>query len=301
MNIAIVGAGALGLYYGALLQRGGHDVRFLLRRDYEAITSTGIRVYSINGDFVLPEVSGFRRPEEIGVVDLVVIGLKTWANDQYAALVGPLVGTGTKILTLQNGLGNEEQLADLFGAARIYGGVAYLGANRGAPGTVHHLAAGRIILGAMLAEHTRDATQLAELFSAAGVTCTAVTDIARARWEKLVWNIPFNGLCALVQRPVDVLLAHAGTQELVLKIMREVIAAANAQELTEPIPLEYADELLEFTRAMPTSYRPSMQIDRAEGRPLELEALIARPLAAGRARGVEMPLTAALSALLDLP
>ena len=300
MKIAVVGSGALGLYYGALLQRSGNDVRFLVRRDYEAIRKNGLHVRSINGDFHLPEVACYLRSEDIGPVDLVVIGLKTWANDRYPELVGPVVGRETMLLTLQNGLGNEERLAELFGAERVYGGVAYLGANRGEPGTVCHLAAGRIILGALLEQNRGQATELAGLFMTAGVPCQAVDDIRRARWEKLVWNIPFNGLCALMQRPVDQLLAHEKTTGIIHRIMLEVIAAANAQGLREPIPEAFADEMITFTRAMTASYQPSMQIDRAEGRPLELEALFARPIAAGQAGKVTMPLTAALYALLDL-
>ena len=107
MRIAVVGAGALGLFYGALLQRGGNDVKFLLRRDYDDIVQGGLQVHSLDGDFHLPLVAGFRQAEEIGIVDLVVIGLKSWANDHYPELVGPLVGPATMILTLQNGLGNE--------------------------------------------------------------------------------------------------------------------------------------------------------------------------------------------------
>ncbi len=300
MRIAMVGSGALGLYYGALLQRGGNDVCFLLRRDYDAIRRDGLRVHSIHGDFYLPSVAGFRHSGEIGVVDLVVVGLKTWSNDRYHELVGPLVGPATMILTLQNGLGNEERLAELFGAHRLHGGVAYLCANRGEPGTVHHLGAGRIVLGALLAENADRAESLAELFRSVGVPCHGVDDIMRARWEKLVWNIPFNGLCALMQRSVGELLASPKVTETIRGIMAEVIAAANAQGLREPIPEVYAEEMIAFTRAMDPTYRPSMQLDRMEGRPLELEALLAKPLMAGKARGLALPLITALYALLDL-
>lgn len=298
MRIAVVGAGALGLYYGAMLQRGGNDVRFLLRRDYEAITARGLTVYSCGGDFHLESVAGFRSPAEIGIVDLVVVGLKAFANDRFAELIGPLVGGGTQVLTLQNGLGNEEALAALFGPERVLGGVAFLCSNRGEPGVVHHLGAGRIQVGTFLPERQAAAERVAALFSNAGVECVAVPDLRRARWEKLVWNIPFNGSCALTLQPVDALLANQRSRPIIREMMVEVITAANAQPLLSPIPETFADQMISFSVGM-GPYRPSMLIDRQEGRPLEMSAIFYRPLDAGQAAGVPLPRVATLAALLD--
>src|SRR5512137_804301 len=263
MRIAIVGAGALGLYYGALLQRGGEDVSFLLRTDYDAITASGLKVFSVNGDFDLPRVQGYRTPEEIGTVDLVLVGLKTFANTSFAGLITPLVGEGTQILTLQNGLGNEEALAGLFGAERIIGGVAFLCSNRGEPGTVHHLGAGRVIIGEYQPHDGTRLERLADLFRGCSIECRTTGDLKKARWEKLVWNIPFNGLCALLLQTVDRLLAVPATRELVRELMLEVIQAANVQGLAQPVPDAFADSMLAFTDQMGV-YRPSMQIDREE-------------------------------------
>jgi len=298
MRIAIVGAGALGLYYGALLQRNGHDLHFLLRRDFDAITRDGLKIFSIHGDFTLPQVQGYRQAKEIGAVDLVLVGLKTFANDHYAELITPLIGERTQILTLQNGLGNEETLAELFGAERIIGGVAFLCANRGAPGEVHHLGEGRIVLGEYQPGGQWRLDRLVEIFSKSGVDCRATGDLKRARWEKLVWNIPFNGLCALLQQPVNLLLAPKSSRRLVRELMLEVIAAANAQGLTHPIAESYAERMLEFTDNM-GEYKPSMQIDRAEGRQLEIAAIFAAPLDYGRRKGVAMPRVEMLATLLE--
>lgn len=297
MKIAVIGAGALGLYYGALLQRSGMDVRFLLRRDFEAISRNGLKVFSIHGDFFLPNVQGYRDPEEIGTVDLVLVGLKAFANDRYDNLIRPLLGERTQILTLQNGLGNEEALADLFGAERIIGGVAFLCSNRGEPGEVHHLGAGRIILGEYMRCDNGRIEQLSDMFRKAGVDCRTTDDLKRARWEKLVWNIPFNGLCALLLQPVNTLLAYEATRILVRELMVEVIAAANVQGLLSPIPESFADSMLEFTDAM-GEYRPSMQIDREEGRHLEICAIFETPLAYGTRKGIDMPRVGMLAALL---
>lgn len=298
MRIAIVGAGALGLYYGALLQRSGEDVHFLLRRDYDAVVRDGLKVFSVNGDFTLPRVRGYRAPEEIGAVDLVLVGLKTFANDGYAGLIGPLLGDGTQILTLQNGLGNEEALAALFGGERIIGGVAFLCSNRGEPGEVHHLGAGRIVLGEFQRRDPARVERLAAMFVRAGVDCRATDDLKRARWEKLVWNIPFNGLCALLQQPVNTLLVRDACRGLVRELMLEVIAAANAQGLASPIAEGYADSMLEFTDNM-GEYRPSMQIDREEGRQLEIGAILRVPQEYGGRQGVAMPRVEMLATLLE--
>ena len=298
MKIAIVGAGALGLYYGALLQKSGQEVHFLLRRDYQAIRAKGLQVCSINGDFSLPQVNAHQTPTTIGAVDLVLVGLKTFANSAYADLITPLVGAGTRILTLQNGLGNEEALATLFGNERVLGGVAFLCSNRGEPGVVHHLGAGRIIIGEHQATDRAALDTLAHHFCGAGIDCRATDDLKRARWEKLVWNIPFNGLCALLEQSVDQLLAQTACRQLVKELMLEVIAAANRQGLLQQIRPDYADTMLEFTDNMGV-YKPSMQIDREEGRPLETAAIFRAPLAFGARQGIPMPRVEMLATLLE--
>lgn len=298
MKVAIVGAGALGLYYGALLQKSGIETHFLLRRDYEAIVNNGLRVYSLNGDFHLPNLNAWRTPAEIGAVDLVIVGLKTFANSSYQELIAPLLKNNTRILTLQNGLGNEEALADLFGAERIMGGVAFLCSNRGEPGTVHHLGAGRIVLGEFVRGDGERLEQLAGMFCRSGVDCKTSGDLKRARWEKLVWNIPFNGLSALLLQSVDSLLAVSATRKLVREIMLEVITAANGQGLSADIPEKFADSMLEFTDNM-GEYRPSMQIDREEGRALEIGSIFRVPLKFAAEKGVTMPRVEMLATLLE--
>jgi 2-dehydropantoate 2-reductase len=298
MKIAIVGSGALGLYYGALLQRGGHEVHFLLRKDYDAIMGSGLRVHSINGDFYLPSISGHNTSDTIGKVDLVVVGVKTLANSGLFDLIKPMIGADTQILTLQNGLGNEEFLANLFGSDRIMGGVAFLCSNRGEPGHVHHLAAGWIIMGEYQKNDNMRLERIASVFSTSGIECRTTGDLRKARWEKLVWNIPFNGLCSLMQQPVNQLLKVAGCRKLVRDLMVEVISAANVQKLSQAIPETYADDMLEFTDGMGV-YKPSMQIDREEGRELEIQAIFRVPLQYGLQHGVSMTRVEMLAVLLE--
>ena len=299
MRIAMVGSGALGLYYGAMLQRGGHQLSFLLRRDYDAIMAKGLQVTSPNGDFHLEKVNGFRRSDEIGEVDLVVVGLKTFANHRLVELCAPLMKhRGTVVLTLQNGLGNEEILADAFGAERVLGGIAFLCSNRGEPGTVHHLDQGRIRIGELGPGISARLERLQEVFEGCGIPCEAVADLRKARWEKLVWNIPFNGLCALLQKTTEDLLGSAEMTGEVEAIMHEVVAAGNAQGLSVPIDgPAFVARMLEVTRGM-GPYRPSMMVDRLEKHPLEIESIYRLPLLRASSRGIAMPKTTLLCAEL---
>jgi 2-dehydropantoate 2-reductase len=193
MKVAVVGCGAVGSYYGACLARAGHQVHFLLRSDYEVVRRKGVFIRSPQGDFHVHPAAA-RSPEEIGLADLVVIGLKTTANAQFGNLLPPLVGPATAVLTLQNGLGNEEQLARWFSATQILGGLCFVCSNRVEPGVIHHIAHGRIALGEFRRRPEPRTHAIAEAFQGAGVPCRVTDDLERTHWEKLVWNIPFNGL-----------------------------------------------------------------------------------------------------------
>jgi len=300
VRIAIVGAGALGLFYGSLLQRAGEDVHFLLRRDFAAISARGLAVESINGNFHLQPVNCYTDSAAIGPVDLVLIGLKTFNNSQMNRLVAPLVDHQTTILTLQNGLGNEETLAQQFPSGQVMGGIAFLCANRGEPGTVRHLGQGAIRIGHFQGRKNATGEAIVRLFRQAGIDCEYVDDLLKARWEKLIWNIPFNGLCALTDKTVSELLGHPPSRQLIIDIMHEVAESANAQELSSRIDAEpFIQKMIAATETM-SGYRPSMMIDRQEGRPLELEAIYRLPLQRATERNVATPSIRMLHALLDL-
>jgi len=317
VKIGVIGCGALGSYYGAKLCRDGQEVHFLLRSDYEAVRRRGVRVLSPEGDFhVQPGCA--RDPAEIGFCDLVLIGLKTTANREFARLITPLVAPHTAILTLQNGLGSEAQLAALFGAEKILGGLCFVCLNRLEPGVIAHLAHGKIVLGEYRGWPEPRTHNLASLIRHAGVPCKVTDNLERTHWEKLVWNIPFNGLgvasaagldaLAAVPRstlPVppplrpclssDQLLADPQWHQLVRELMLEVIAAANALGLA--IPESLADRQITNTLEM-GAYRASTLIDFARGQPLELETLFLEPLRQAQKAGVSAPRLAALCEVL---
>lgn len=315
MKIAVVGCGAVGSYYGAMLSRAGEEVHFLLRTDYDAVRRNGVFIRSSAGDFkVHPRCA--RTPEEIGAADVVLIALKTTANGQFPKLLPPLVGSSTAVVTLQNGLGNEERLAELFPIEQILGGLCFVCLRRSEPGLIQHTDHGLVVLGEFQRRSEPRTHALAAALQRARVPCKITNDLARAHWEKLVWNIPFNGLGVAGSAgydtvaggaplqlsggraaclTTDTLLGEPRWELLVRELMREVIVAANA--LGHPIPLSVADEMIERTRTM-GAYKASTLLDFELGRPLELESLFLEPLRQARQAGLATTRLAALCEVL---
>lgn len=288
--IAVVGAGAVGCYYGARLAQHGHAVHLLLRGDYDAVRHGGLSVRSKDGDFALSpqQIHAHADPHAMPRVDLVVVALKSTSNDLYEPLIRPLISNGTAVLTLQNGLGNEDRLAQLFGRERVLGGIAFTCINRTGPGAIHHIDHGLIRLGEFAPDAAPPgrAERIAAMFRDSRVPCEPVPDLHKARWEKLVWNVPFNGLGAVMDLATDRLLATPAGRELVAGIMHEVVAAAraNGANVSEAI----VQKMIDNTATM-GAYLSSMQIDRREGRPLEIEAILGEPLRRAESRGVPTP------------
>jgi 2-dehydropantoate 2-reductase len=315
MKVAVVGCGAVGSYYGAKLARAGRHVHFLLRSDYAVLSGGEVEVRSPDGNFrVRPGYA--RLPEEVGPSDVVLIGLKTTANHTFQDLLPPLVSATTLVVTLQNGLGNEEQLARLFAPSQIAGGLCFVCLNRLKPGLIQHIAHGLIVLGRFRARPDERLKAVEEAFRAAGVPCSLTDDLARAHWEKLTWNIPFNGLGVagaagyeavmsgriLPERTIgrclttDRLLAEPRWERVVRELISEVVEAGRALGLGMSPSL--ADEQIGRTRSM-GPYKASTLLDFEQGKELELNSLFLEPLRQARSAGVETPRLAALCEVLQ--
>ncbi|MBG89334.1 MAG: 2-dehydropantoate 2-reductase [Verrucomicrobiales bacterium] len=315
MKIGIVGCGALGCYYGAMLGRDGHDVHFLLRSDFDVVKRRGVSIKSPNGDFNFRPIPA-RIPEQIGPCELVLIGLKTTANDRFAELIPPLVDSKTAVMTLQNGLGNEDALANLFPREQILGGLCFVCLNRTKPGQVQHIAHGKIVMGEFAGWPEPRTHGICTAIKHAGVPCIVTAKLERAHWEKLIWNIPFNGLGVAgaagfeacisgevtdansVSEPVatDVLLASEKWESLVRELMNEVIATGQANGFE--IDPKLAEKNIEATRVM-GAYRASTLIDFERGLPLELDALFLEPLKRAKQVGVDTPRLESLCEVLQ--
>ncbi len=286
-SVAVVGSGAIGLYYGGRLAVAGEDVKFLMRSDLEVIARDGLKVVSAHGDFELARVQAYRTPEEIGPVDLVIVAWKTTANHELARILPPLLHAGTQVLTLQNGLGNCETLAEIVGPERVLGGLCFVCINRISPGLVSHSAGGRMTVGEMQPDENGRVLEIERRFQAAKIQAVAVENLEKSQWEKLIWNIPFNGL-SVAEGGVttDVLLASQEIEAEIRGLMSEVIAAANAQGLG--LSADLIDSNIDRTRPM-GPYRTSSMIDFVEGREVEVTPIWREPLRRAGLAGVAMP------------
>lgn len=289
MRIAIIGSGSVGCLYGARLARIGHDVHFLMRRDLEAVRRNGLTIRSCDGDFHLA-AQAHGRPEEIGEADLVLCSLKTTALDDAERLIRPCVGPRTDVVALMNGLGVEDRFVEWFGPDRVFGGLAFVCINRGEPGIVHHYGYGRVMFGHWQNDLAR-ARRIADLFEAAGFETSVAPSLLRARWEKLVWNIPFSTLTVSAGAVTTAqIMEHPGLRELALHLMEETIAAGNAQLPPEQrmIPGPLIDKMFANTSTM-GAYRPSMLVDYTERRALEVESILGEPVRRAERLAVPVP------------
>lgn len=286
-TIAIVGAGAVGTYYGARLGLSGADVRFLMRSDLNAVRERGaVLIREEAGTLELRPAAAFGSTQEIGPVDLAIVTLKATANAQLPKLLPPLLHAETSVLTLQNGLGSDEFIAGIVGARRVLGGLAFIASTRTAPGEVTCYHPGSITLGRFGGAPDARVYALADQFGSAGVTIRIANDLLEARWRKLIWNVPFNGLAVAHDLTTNYLCSEPILAEEVWLLMREVQNAA--AEFGYTIPDEYLEQQFNVTPPM-GAYQPSSLVDFRAGREVEIEAIWGEPLRRARAVGLQMP------------
>src|ERR1043166_9395741 len=292
LRIVVVGAGAIGCYYGAKLAHHGGDVHFVMRGDTTEIRRRGIRIRGGGEDLRVPDVRLSSSTNEIGPCELVLVAVKTTANEDLLRLIPPLLHEKTMLLTLQNGFGNEEFLAENFGAERVLGGLCFVCLIRTSPGVIEHYDQGHVALGEFNRRPEPRTREVAGEFKRSGVICDVVENLALERWREVVWNIPFNGL-SIAAGGIDTaaILSDHHLRAECLALMDEVIVAANACGF--PLPAAAALEQVKRTELM-GAYKPSTLIDFEAGRPLEIEAIWGEPLRRARLAGAFTPRMQAL-------
>lgn len=298
INILIVGAGAIGGFYGALLAKAGAKVSVACRSEYNLIEQSG---YSIESR----DLGGWRfRPQHVlrhsedypEQADYVVLCTKAIDVSENLELIRPAVSNNTAIVFIQNGVETEQAFIDAFPGNEIISGLAFICCNRTGPGQIAHLAYGRLTLGSLTNTTSPKAEQLGAFFNAAGIECRITDDIIGARWQKCIWNAPFN--------PLSVLSGGLATQDilntqepLVRGIMQEIAAIASA--CGHPLPEDIIERNIANTHTMPP-YKTSMLLDYEQGRSMETEAILGNAVHAARREGINCPHLETLYALMKL-
>ena len=286
-RIAVVGSGAIGLYYGGKLAHAGHDVHFLIRGELDEVRRNGLTVRGRGENFTVEKVNCYNSTDEIGPSDLVLVAVKATSNKEIVDLIPPLLHERTMLMTLQNGLGNEEFLAEHFGAERILGGLCFICLNRISRTIIERFDFGHIVIGEYGRSPQKRTEEIAMVFTASEIKCSVAEDLALERWRKLVWNIPFNGL-SILAGGVDTaaILSDEDLRRATVALMEEVIVAANKNG--HALPASVAADQMRRTEEM-NPYKPSTLLDFESAKPLEIEAIWGEPLRRAAAAGAPTP------------
>jgi 2-dehydropantoate 2-reductase len=299
MRIAVVGAGAVGGYYGARLAQAGHDVALIARgANLEAIRTRGLRLRSAAGELVV-SVRAESDPALVGPVDLVVLAVKTYSNPQALPLVPPLVGPGTAVLPLQNGVDSADQLAVLVGEAPVLAGTTYIGATLVEPGVINYVGTvRRIVFGEAFGERvvTGRVSRIREILAAADIQAEEAADSRVPIWEKFIFLAPIAALTTAARLPIGPAWAQPAFREAFDAAMAEVEALARHAGV--PVAADVRAQKLRYLDVSPPTMRSSMMVDITSSRPLELDALVGTVVRRGRAAGIPTPVMAALYGVL---
>lgn len=291
MRIAIFGTGGVGGYFGGRLAQTGADVVFIARGQHlEAMRQHGLKIDSIKGDFVVHPIQATDDPEEIGSVDVVLVGVKAWQVLEAAQAMRPLVGSETYVVPLLNGVEAPTQLAEILGTQHVLGGLCGCISFIAGPGHIRHVGADPFIqFGELDNRHSKRVENLRDICAqATGVTVEIPSDIHVAMWRKFLLVASWSGIGSITRAPLGTFLGLPGTRKMLQEVMQEIFSIAHARDID--LPKDVIGKTLAFLDSLPPSGTASMQRDIIEGRPSELEAQTGAAVRLGQEAGVTTPL-----------
>jgi 2-dehydropantoate 2-reductase len=297
MKIGIVGAGGVGGYYGGQLARVGTEVGFVARGEHlAAIREGGLRVRTPDEDFTV-SVAASDDPAEIGACDAVLFCVKSYDTESAAALLDPLLEPGTAVVSLQNGVDNEEKIAARIGAEHVLGGASFILAHIAEPGVVERTGSvQRILFGELDGSQTDRSDRLLAACRAAGIDAYLTDDIRRVLWDKYAFLCALAGLTAVTRVPIDKLMRVPETRELFRQMVREAVLVAQAEGVD--LGDEIVDEKAEFAASLEPGSFSSLHHDLISGRRLELDALHGELVRRASRHNLSVPVTAIVYAFL---
>jgi len=289
MRIVIFGTGGVGGYFGGRLAQAGDDVTFIARGEHlRAIKANGLRVDSSSGDFVVKPAKATDNVSEVGETELVILGVKAWQVPEAARAMKPLVGPGTTVLPLQNGVDAVSQLVDELGRAAVVGGLCRIVSYVVEPGHIRHAGfAPTIIIGELDDQRTERIAKIEEVFKHAGLDTTIAADIQVALWTKFLFIASFSGVGALANAPAGVLRSDPKRRAQMLSAMEEIYALAHARGVK--LPSDSVEKVMAAVDGLPDDATSSMQRDIAAGKPSELESQNGAVVRMARESGIDVP------------
>lgn len=300
-RILVIGAGAIGSFYGAALQAQGADVSVVCRTEYEIVRSAGFSIESKRlGDRTFIPAQTLRSVADYagGPPDYLIVSVKVVEGTDRVALIRDAVGPQTVIVLIENGVEIEGEIAEAFPDNELISALAFVQVSRIAPGKVRHYAFGDLTFGNYPSGVTDRARNLAAMFEKSGIKITLADNVVTARWQKCLWNAVFNPASVMggVLDTDDMLNAEEG-ESFVRRAMREVcdVAAATGH----PLPPQLVDQYIDGTRKAPP-YKTSMALDYENGRPMETEIILGNAVRAGRRENVPIPMLETLYALMKM-
>ena len=298
MKILVMGSGAVGGYYGAVLHRGGHEVTFVARGEHlDAIRQSGLKVESVTtGDFTIhPPVTD--RPDGSWTPDLALFCVKGYDNAEALDLMRPAVREGTSVLTLQNGLGSGDELASAFGQEKVLLGVTYVDAVRKAPGVVVEEGGPcNIIFGEADGSRSPRAVAVYETMKASGISVELSSDVQVALWSKLIYVCAWSGMICITRASFAEILGTPEAEDLTLRVMREAEAVARAKGVN--VDRDLVERMMERFRATDGPSISSMYEDLKRGGRLEVGVLNGAVARLGGELGVETPVNGFIAGCL---
>ncbi|MCZ6557133.1 MAG: 2-dehydropantoate 2-reductase [SAR324 cluster bacterium] len=300
MKIAIMGAGGVGGFYGGRMAKAGEDVVLIARGAHlNALQSRGLRVESAAlGDFALPDIRATDDPATVGLVDLVVICVKTYDIGEAIQAIRPMIGEETMVIPLLNGVCAAEEIGDAVGSDHVLGGTVYVNANIVEPGVVRHLAMDRLVFGELRGGSSARCKAVHGMFNAAGIEAELSPDIRKDIWSKYVAMVAVAGVTSVLRLPEKTVMDDPNTRALLVDSMREIEALANCQGIK--LDHDLIDKILSMLDGKPPDTKPSMLIDLEQGRRLEVEALQGTAVRLGKELGVPTPVNEFIYAALKL-
>ncbi len=289
MKIAVIGAGAVGGYFGGRLADAGHQVTFLARGEHlKAMLQNGLSIISPKGDLNLKNVAATDNPANIPQVDLILIGVKAWQVEELLPLLKHSLHNSTAVIPLQNGVEAPVFISTILGKKHALAGLCRIIAERSSPGVItHHSFEPTITLGELSGGISDRATELKTLFEKAGIKSETPEDLQLALWKKFLFISAVSGLGAITRATIGEFRSNTITRNMFKHLLDEIVSVGKAHDVA--FADNDADRMLSFIDTLDTSATASMQRDMMEGKPSELEAQTGAVVRLAAAKGVEVP------------